>query len=439
MLRSIRLAEFRIKGPRTFKYGSGFVVGKRSEIQSPNYFVMGDRVAVGQDFLCQVDVLAGSDILISSRVTLVGNDHDLADPAKTAFTGVRLPASVVRLEGDNLLGAGVTIVGNVVVGRSAVVGAGSVVVRDVPAGWIVAGCPARPIKQRYDDVTLAAQSAAIAGAEYPDRHVRRVEKETAMGRTGGRAKMSATLRRLAYSPRARFQRVRLTKALLIAVTPEYWRPLLKGVAPGTEHSRVPFTGNFASIIDVGASRGQFAVFARRAWPTAEIVCFEPQPDAATRARLVLGKSIAVHECALGSAASTSVLHLSADDDASSLLSIGRQAEEFKGTDEVGTLDVPVRRLDEMVETAPARPTLLKIDVQGSEMAVLEGAGVLLDAVDEIYCECSFVPLYDGQPLADEVESFLKERGFELVGTFNQWTTREGDPLQADFLFRRVSQ
>ena len=54
----------------------------------------------------------------------------------------------VAIEEDAWLGAGVTILKGVRVGRGAIVGAGSVVTRDVPAGAIVAGVPARRIGQR---------------------------------------------------------------------------------------------------------------------------------------------------------------------------------------------------------------------------------------------------------------------------------------------------
>ena len=56
---------------------------------------------------------------------------------------------------DVWIGYGATVLGGVRIGDGAVVGAGSVVARDVPPYTIVAGNPAREIKRRFDDTTIA--------------------------------------------------------------------------------------------------------------------------------------------------------------------------------------------------------------------------------------------------------------------------------------------
>jgi hypothetical protein len=82
---------------------------------------------------------------------------------------------------------------------------------------------------------------------------------------------------------------------------------------------------------------------------------------------------------------------------------------------------------------------LKLDVQGGELDVLNGAEEILPFVDIIYCEASFVQLYDGQPLAHEIASHLMLGGFTLRGVFNQSITKEFGPTQADFLFVNAGQ
>jgi hypothetical protein len=67
--------------------------------------------------------------------------------------------------------------------------------------------------------------------------------------------------------------------------------------------------------------------------------------------------------------------------------------------------------------------LLKIDVQGSELQVLQGRRPALDLIDEVYCECSFVELYEGQALADEVICHLRDRGFGW-SAYTTWFTTE---------------
>jgi hypothetical protein len=145
----------------------------------------------------------------------------------------------------------------------------------------------------------------------------------------------------------------------------------------------------------------------------------------------------VHAVALGARPGIAHLQVSAADDSSSLLPIGRrQVAEFPGTGYERSLEVSVATLADFLTDRLPGPRLLKIDVQGFELEVLRGAGESLALVDQVFVECSFVELYDGQPLADEVICFLKARGLRLVGVHGLATSADGSPLQADFLFAR---
>jgi hypothetical protein len=82
-------------------------------------------------------------------------------------------------------------------------------------------------------------------------------------------------------------------------------------------------------------------------------------------------------------------------------------------------------------------TLLKIDVQGYEKAVLAGAADTLGTFAGVRTELSLTPLYDGQALLPEVTEFLAGQGFDL------WLLERGftDPqtrrlLQMDGTFFR---
>jgi acetyltransferase-like isoleucine patch superfamily enzyme len=93
----------------------------------------------------------GDDVLISSYVGFVGNDHPFDDSTTTVFSQGRATQSTIRLEGDNLIGFGAVIVGNVTIGKGAIIGARSVVTRDVPPNTVSYGTPAKVRRQRYGE------------------------------------------------------------------------------------------------------------------------------------------------------------------------------------------------------------------------------------------------------------------------------------------------
>jgi FkbM family methyltransferase len=212
------------------------------------------------------------------------------------------------------------------------------------------------------------------------------------------------------------------------------------VAAGVEHGRV-FSGvECSTVVDIGANRGQFALVARQCQPNARVISFEPLPAAAAKFRAVFAGDdrVTLHEVAIGPAPGNATIHVSKRDDSSSLLPISStQVALFPGTEEVATATVRVAPLREFVSAADIQaPALLKLDVQGFELEALRGCEDLLDRFANVYAECSFVELYAGQALADEVTFWLRERGFKLHGEHNTVHDRGGRAIQADFLFAR---
>jgi FkbM family methyltransferase len=213
------------------------------------------------------------------------------------------------------------------------------------------------------------------------------------------------------------------------------------VLAGTEH-RYVLANDLNTIIDIGANRGQFALAAREYCPQASVMSFEPLSKAAAVYREVFAgdKKVILHEAAIGPSEQTMRMHLSAREDSSSLLPISAaQEDNFPGTGEVGTLDVSVAPLEKYIlDKDLVRPMLLKLDVQGFEFEALLGCASLLNQVDVIYCECSFVELYDGQKLAFDIIDWLAQKGFQLTGIYNPLYGKSGETLQADFMFKSNS-
>ncbi len=224
-----------------------------------------------------------------------------------------------------------------------------------------------------------------------------------------------------------------------------WRRALRRhrVAAGVEHAEVLRNlGSVRTVVDIGANRGQFALAASHCLPMVQIVSFEPLPVPADTYRAVFEDCDRVRlvEAAVGPEPGETTIHLSARDDSSSLLPItARQNELFPGTAEAGTTTIRVVRIsDELSAEDVIAPALLKLDVQGFELQALAGCEDLVRRFDWVYAECSFVELYEGQALADEVITWLQERSFHLTGVYHMVYDGGGRAVQADFLFCRAN-
>lgn len=191
---------------------------------------------------------------------------------------------------------------------------------------------------------------------------------------------------------------------------------------------------------MGANRGQFLLWARRRWPAARIDCFEPLQEARAVLTAVAPPDVGIWPVALGEVNGRALMHVTQDDDSSSLHPpTEEQMSLFRGSRPVGTETIEIARLEDFVGELPpydpADKILLKIDVQGHELAVLRGAESILIDIDWIYIESSLRPLYEGGADTDSVLRFLQEHHFVLVGAFNPFIHR-GQVLQVDLLLGR---
>jgi len=198
---------------------------------------------------------------------------------------------------------------------------------------------------------------------------------------------------------------------------------------------------FHTVVDVGANVGQFTLAAARQFPTARIYSFEPVPDVAARlhAHVRHNPRVRVFNCAVGSASGRLVFYRNKYTHVSSALRISAETDQprydMRG---VTPLEVEVVRLDQALAGLPLDPpVLLKLDVQGYEKEVLSGCAGLTDQIDYVVLECSFVRLYEGQPLFDELHAYVKAQGFEFVAPVGFNTGKHDAIIEMDALYRRV--
>jgi len=137
-------ALLRLKGWWLFGHWHVHLYGPFTAI-NPRNMRVGKDVAInpGVFLLARQRITIGDNVVLSARCMVIDAGLSL-DPA-TPASNREHEGAPIAIEDSAWIGAGAIILPGVTVGKGAIVGAGSVVAKDVPAGAIVAGNPARPI------------------------------------------------------------------------------------------------------------------------------------------------------------------------------------------------------------------------------------------------------------------------------------------------------
>lgn len=172
-----------IRNPQYISVGRAFVAEDYSEIQglAKQGIVFGDHVTIGRFAMirpsgyygrevgagltigdnsnigpycylgCSGPIKIGSHVLMGPRVTMSAENHNF-DRRDVLISQQGVTREPITIEDDCWLGSGSIIVAGVHIGKGAIVAAGAVVTKDVPAYAIVAGVPARLIRSRDSTV-----------------------------------------------------------------------------------------------------------------------------------------------------------------------------------------------------------------------------------------------------------------------------------------------
>ncbi|SDJ05349.1 Acetyltransferase (isoleucine patch superfamily) [Salipiger marinus] len=123
---------------------------------------MGPYGYIGPRSVVPSGVVMGKYVMIGPEFMITGDDHRFDEPGVAViFSGRPKPKDCV-LEDDVWVGARVTILKGVRVGRGAVIAAGAVVTKDVPPYMIVGGVPARSIRPRFNEAAQAQHDTYLA-------------------------------------------------------------------------------------------------------------------------------------------------------------------------------------------------------------------------------------------------------------------------------------
>lgn len=201
-----------------------------------------------------------------------------------------------------------------------------------------------------------------------------------------------------------------------------------------------------TVLDVGASDGGYASGLLMGGYRGRIISFEPLPHSWERLRVRAAGFTAWHvapRLALSDQEGEADFHEAGNSVSSSLLGMTSvHTDAAPASHFVSTARVRTRTLDSVLpELDCEAPIFLKLDVQGAEHMVLEGAREALGtAIIGVQLEMSLAPLYEGQTGASDLDALLRSRGFQC------WDILPGfrDPnslrmLQCDGVYFRSDQ
>lgn len=183
-----------------------------------------------------------------------------------------------------------------------------------------------------------------------------------------------------------------------------------------------------TAFDGGANQGQWAFRLRKNNPEINIISFEPVKQAFNK--LVENSkndpNWVAHNVALGKEAGTAKINLANNDFmSSSILAPSNHLSSFPNVEFSDYEEINVVRLDSLSEKFDFNCSLLKLDVQGFEFEVLNGASNLLDKVALIELETAFRPMYTGEKNHSQILRWLEDRNFEVYSVSQPSVDKDG--------------
>jgi FkbM family methyltransferase len=161
------------------------------------------------------------------------------------------------------------------------------------------------------------------------------------------------------------------------------------------------------IVDVGANRGNWTRTAMHYFPEAHFSLFEPQADLLEGSDLGKNPKVKIHLMGAGPASSTMKLSKHCRDDSFSF-ALSEEEARFHGREQI---DAPVVSLDEFLPTTEMpKVDILKIDAEGWDLKVLEGAQATAESAEVVLLEASVMNKNFSNKI-DLVINYMKSRGF----------------------------
>lgn len=133
------------------KIGKNLKTRSATSVENPSAISIGNNVWISKNVALSAmnGIKIGDDVTIAKDVSLISGDHEFSDlKKKINQQGMKKNRKPIIISDDVWIGEKVTILKSVTIGRGSVIGAASVVTKDIPPFSIAVGNPARVIKKR---------------------------------------------------------------------------------------------------------------------------------------------------------------------------------------------------------------------------------------------------------------------------------------------------
>lgn len=211
----------------------------------------------------------------------------------------------------------------------------------------------------------------------------------------------------------------------------------------TDRVKILNTINTDVLVDVGANIGLYSHSIRHNGFKGKIISFEPQ-NSAFKMLSDLSKSDNnwyIQNFGLGAEEKTLDINLSQNSVSSSILPLESALNELcPEAGYIGKQSINIKRLDTVIDEYCSKNDniFVKIDTQGYETEVIEGAKNCIDRIVGFQIELSFIELYKGEKNILDMIIYLNNLGYKLVYIEPGWNNQEtGFGVQVDGIFVKI--
>jgi len=198
--------------------------------------------------------------------------------------------------------------------------------------------------------------------------------------------------------------------------------------------------NIDTIFDIGANIGQYAMLMRALKFKGKIISFEPLNDAFEKLKRNSknDKKWIINNYAIGDNDGNLTINVSGNSYSSSFLNM-KKAHMNAAPDSkyIRKQEAQIKKLDSIYTQfcTNENNVMVKIDTQGFEKNVIDGAIININNIKIIQLEMSITELYDGEILFQQMIQYLDDRGFALISFENGFSNpTTGELLQVDGVF-----